>query len=379
MYDSMNPPRNNVQPAAVLRSFRVDPDLLPTLPEEASVLVRQGYLSAVPGRVVRVRIEGDAAWLGVRSAEGLDWSRELSLAEAEELLELACDRPVLRKRRWVLVAGGARPEVDTSTNPTAKEASWYLDRWEDDNEGLVLAVAVTVAGQDIELPEWAGTEVSEDPRFSPLTLMHRPYRAWHPAARQAEVTMPPRRVLSPRFEDALVWANRLHADQKRKGSLIPYVSHLMSVAGLVFEAGGDEEQAIAALLHDAVEDQGGPGTLTEIRRRFGERVARIVDACTDSDEEPKPPWRARKEAYVASIAHKPAEACLVSCADKLHNARAILADHRRVGEAVWDRFTGGKEGSLWYYRALVTEFRRAGVEEVLVGQLDAVVGELERG
>lgn len=183
--------------------------------------------------------------------------------------------------------------------------------------------------------------------------------------------------LGHRFEDALVWASRLHGDQVRKGTRIPYVAHLLAVASLVLEHGGDEDQAIAALLHDAVEDQGGPQTREEIRRRFGEAVAAIVDGCTDTDETPKPPWRARKEAYLAHLGAASPSVRLVSAADKLHNARSVLADYRARGEEVWGRFQGGRDGTLWYYRALAGAFREAGTNP-LVEELGRVVDELER-
>ena len=184
--------------------------------------------------------------------------------------------------------------------------------------------------------------------------------------------------LSNRFEEALVMATRLHGLQRRKGTDVPYVAHLLGVASLVLEGGGDEDQAIAALLHDAVEDQGGRRTLEEIRRRFGDRVAGIVEGCTDSDTVPKPPWRERKERYVDHIRHAPAEVRLVSAADKLHNARAILADLHRHGDAVWQRFTADRAGVLWYYRSLVTAFRETDTG-YLADELDRVVTELERG
>jgi GTP pyrophosphokinase len=183
--------------------------------------------------------------------------------------------------------------------------------------------------------------------------------------------------LSSRFEEALVFAVRLHAGQTRKGSGIPYTAHLLSVAALVLEYGGDEEMAIAALLHDAVEDQGGAATREAIRTRFGDRVTAIVDGCTDADSQPKPPWQARKEAYLAHLPTAPAEVRLVSAADKLHNARAVLADYRQEGENLWARFRGGKEGTLWYYRALVTAYRAAG-SNPLVEELDRTVTALER-
>lgn len=158
--------------------------------------------------------------------------------------------------------------------------------------------------------------------------------------------------LGPRFSGAASFAVELHGEQVRKGSGIPYASHLLTVAALVIENGGDEDETIAALLHDAVEDQGGKPMLERIRARYGGKVAHIVKACTDADETPKPPWRKRKERYISSLKCKDEPALLVSLADKVHNARAILADYREVGEALWDRFRGKRNGTLWYYRAL---------------------------
>ena len=162
--------------------------------------------------------------------------------------------------------------------------------------------------------------------------------------------------LTERFDDALAYASRIHRAQRRKGADIPYVSHLLGVAAIAIENGATEDQAIAALLHDAVEDQGGAARLEDIRNRYGEEVSRIVDDCTDSDTEPKPPWRARKEAYLASLSHKPAASLEVSIADKTHNASAIVADLHIHGGEVWSRFTGGKDGSFWYYRELAKIF-----------------------
>lgn len=170
------------------------------------------------------------------------------------------------------------------------------------------------------------------------------------------MTTTPKNHLTERFDEALVYASCIHRDQRRKGADIPYVSHLLGVAAIAIENGATEDQAIAALLHDAVEDQGGAERLQDIRSRFGEQVARIVADCTDSDTEPKPPWRARKEAYLASLSHKPAASLEVSIADKTHNAGAIVADLYVHGERVWTRFTGGKDGSLWYYRELSDAF-----------------------
>jgi (p)ppGpp synthase/HD superfamily hydrolase len=172
------------------------------------------------------------------------------------------------------------------------------------------------------------------------------------------------------------FAFRLHAGQLRKGTKIPYVAHLLSVASIALQHGADEEEAIAALLHDAVEDQGGPKTREEIRQRFGGRVVAIVDACTDSDVTPKPPWKQRKQAYIAHVRTAPASVRLISASDKLDNARAILADYRSIGESLWKRFHGGREGTLWYYRSLVETFRAAG-SNALVEELDRVVTEIE--
>jgi len=164
--------------------------------------------------------------------------------------------------------------------------------------------------------------------------------------------------LGPRFLRAFYFAAHKHAGQTRKASTIPYLSHLMGVASLVLEAGGDEDLAIAALLHDVVEDCGGAPMLKEVRRRFGKRVAEIVDGCTDAYETPKPPWRERKEYYLGRLKKENADTRLVSAADKLNNIHSILADYRIVGESVWSRFNGGRDGTLWYYRTLRDEFLR---------------------
>jgi GTP pyrophosphokinase len=185
-----------------------------------------------------------------------------------------------------------------------------------------------------------------------------------------------KRLLSSRFDQALTYAARLHGRQSRKGTGRPSIGHLLSVTSIVIEYGGDEEMAIAALLHDAVEDQGGMPRLREIRRKFGKRVAHIVDGCTDSYTEPKPPWLERKRAYVARVGVESEDVRLVSAADKLSNTREVLHDLRVDGESVFQRFKGGKEGTLWYYRALVRAFRKAG-SNALIEELDRVVTALE--
>jgi (p)ppGpp synthase/HD superfamily hydrolase len=158
--------------------------------------------------------------------------------------------------------------------------------------------------------------------------------------------------LSQTFDDALIFAAGLHRNQTRKGTNIPYIAHLLSVSSRVLVAGGSETQAIGGLLHDAAEDQGGEPTLNEVRKRFGEPVAQIVYDCTDSWILPKPDWRPRKEAYIASLPRKAKESLLVSLADKVDNAEAILQDYRIIGDGIWDRFTGKEDGTIWYYREL---------------------------
>ncbi len=183
--------------------------------------------------------------------------------------------------------------------------------------------------------------------------------------------------LTDRFDEALVYANHLHAKQVRKRSQVPYFAHLLGVTSLVLEDGGGEDEAIAALLHDAVEDQGGLDTLEDIRQRYGTGVAEIVDAVTDAYTDPKPPWRARKEKYIASIRTASPQALRVSLADKVYNARATLRDIRREGETGWERFNGGKEGTLWYYRQLIKEFGKHGSRDLLQ-ELVRIVDQLEK-
>ncbi|MBB5456760.1 HD domain-containing protein [Paraburkholderia sp. Cpub6] len=166
-------------------------------------------------------------------------------------------------------------------------------------------------------------------------------------------------MLTEKFVRATELALRLHAAQRRKGTQIPYTSHLLGVASLVLENGGDEEQAIAGLLHDAIEDV-GPEVAPTIRELFGERVLRIVKGCTDGVPDAsgqKPDWRTRKVAYLAHLEQAEADVLLVSASDKLYNARAIVMDLRTVGRAVFERFTAGEAGTLWYYRELARIFQ----------------------
>src|SRR6266702_3589084 len=167
-----------------------------------------------------------------------------------------------------------------------------------------------------------------------------------------------RNKLSRRFDEALRFASKKHGGQTRKGTDVPYIAHLMGVTSLVLEGGGDEDMAIAALLHDVVEDCGGMPRLREVRRMFGARVAKIVEGCTDSFSDPKLPWIIRKQEYLQRLKHEDDETRLVSGSDKLHNVRTVITDYRQDGEAIWKRFSGGRDGTLWYYRALSDEFQR---------------------
>lgn len=177
---------------------------------------------------------------------------------------------------------------------------------------------------------------------------------------------------SERIVDALALTHALHRDQRRKGSDTPYLTHLLSVAALVGEFGGDEDQFIAALLHDAVEDQGGLEVLEQIRERFGARVADYVWVCTDAHENPKPPWKTRKENHIAEVTDACPEIKLIVAADKLHNARSIRTDLRQHGESVWQRFKGGREGSLWYYREMLAALGRNWEHPILDELRDAL-------
>jgi Guanosine polyphosphate pyrophosphohydrolases/synthetases len=182
--------------------------------------------------------------------------------------------------------------------------------------------------------------------------------------------------LSNRFEQALVYATQVHANQVRKGGDIPYVSHLLSVAALVLEDGGDEDEAIAALLHDAIEDRGSAAIREAILVRFGEGVVSIVDGCTESCTIPKPPWRDRKLRYIEQMRHASPSVLRVSMADKLHNARSIFAERDREGDAVWGKFKGGKAGTLWFYRSLLEIYQQGGCS-FLVSEIERIVDRLE--
>jgi GTP pyrophosphokinase len=183
--------------------------------------------------------------------------------------------------------------------------------------------------------------------------------------------------LGTRLQKAFRYAAEKHAGQTRKQSATPYLSHLMAVTSLVLEGGGDEDVAIAALLHDVVEDCGGTPRLREVRKMFGARVAKIVEGCTDSFSDPKLPWIVRKKEYLKRLKHEDSETRLVSASDKLHNVRTVIADYRQDGESIWKRFSGKREGTLWYYRALNDEFQRRKSNRI-TRELAIAVRELEK-
>ena len=188
-------------------------------------------------------------------------------------------------------------------------------------------------------------------------------------------------TLTDKLDRAFTYAREHHANDIRKGTAIPYLSHLLGVCSLVLDMEGSEDEAIAALLHDVIEDGGGVEAEITIRNHFGDSVARIVRACSDTDEQPKPPWRQRKEAYIAAISTKQPDELRVSLADKVHNARAILLDYRTHGDALWTRFSAGRDEQLWYYGALASGFeaRREDLGEAAgpaVDELRRVVEEI---
>ena len=186
-------------------------------------------------------------------------------------------------------------------------------------------------------------------------------------------------LLSPRYAEAMSYAMTLHNTQTRKGSTIPYVAHLQAVAALVLEMGGTEDEAIAAWLHDGPEDQGGRETLAEIRRRFGDAVADIVEGCSDAFTQPKPPYQQRKQAYIDHLATDASKSImLVSSCDKLHNARSLLSDYRDVGEELWKRFTGTRAQTLWYYNSLVEAYAKRGYDTPVTRELGRTVATLEK-
>jgi len=184
-------------------------------------------------------------------------------------------------------------------------------------------------------------------------------------------------TLTARFDDAFEFAHKIHGTQVRKGNSSPYIGHLMGVASIVLDDGGSEDEAIGGLLHDAAEDHGGRQRLEDIRTRFGDAVARIVEDCTDSWETPKRPWADRKREYIEHARALPSASLRVAAADKVHNAYAILRDLRNVGDEVWSRFNAPADDVIAYYEGLVRAMRESGGGR-LVEELDRIVKGIQR-
>jgi (p)ppGpp synthase/HD superfamily hydrolase len=182
--------------------------------------------------------------------------------------------------------------------------------------------------------------------------------------------------LSSKFDRALRYASRLHRGKLRKKTRIPDIGHILGVTAIALEYGADETEVIGALLHDAVEDAGGAKRLRDIEKKFGQAVAKIVDGCTDSYAEPKLPWLERKRLYVAHVRSAPVSTKLVSASDKLQNVRSLLRNYREEGDRLWHRYSSGKQGALWYYRALVNGFSGKRIAP-LVQEIERVLTELE--
>lgn len=187
--------------------------------------------------------------------------------------------------------------------------------------------------------------------------------------------------LSSRFADAMAFAFEVHRGQTKKGTSVPYISHLLEVTATVLTYGGNEDEAIAALLHDSVEDHSDAVSFTTLAERFGNRVAAIVESCSDTSVSPKPPWKPRKERYIEHLRNAEESVLIVSAADKLSNARAVIKDFREHGDKVWERFNAGKQEQLWYYRAVTaTLMGRVGATRIrpLIEELERAVRKLER-
>jgi hypothetical protein len=290
------------------------------------------------------------------------------------------DTPVVEILHPALEALGSSCLTREVSKPDALHASGHDQAPPNEHEPLIIAGLGVPRRREHPQPESRRSNMRVGDDISPMEL------------RVIDLTpligQQQSRVLSPRFTEALAVAAELHAAQRRKGSGVPYVSHVMAVTAIAFEYAATEDQAIAALLHDAIEDAppaiGAAGVRQLILERFGADVLGIVEDCTDADSHPKPPWRPRKQAYISHVAAAVPGALLVSAADKLHNVRTILDDFRREGDLVWRRFSpdAGKSGTIGYYRGLVTAFRaRAGDGTLsflrLVNDLDAQVSALE--
>jgi HD domain len=278
-----------------------------------------------------------------------------------------------RERDWVKWITREHVGEDESWQGTELH-DWHLVSLHDAGEHVLAGVDAEVTATLDGRPERSVTAT-----LSLLVALAETDGNWE--AKFCEPQAP--RRLTERFDAAFAYASVHHAFDARKGTQIPYVAHLLAVASLTVEMqSGSEDEAIAALLHDVVEDGGGMRAAAEIARRFGPDVVRIVLANSDTTVEPKPSWPQRKKRYIAAIEHKAPDELRVSLADKLHNARAILLDYRAHKEALWGRFNASRDATRWYYRELAAAFERrkddlgAGAGPV-VEELTRTVGELE--
>jgi hypothetical protein len=372
-------------PAAVAAALATDDDLgalelLLALPEHEVPLPGGARASqtdlfvlarTTAGELVSIAIEGkaeepfgDATVAGWRSTDSP--GRAERLAHLLDILQLPDDAR-LRSIRYQLLHRTASAIIE-ARRFGARHAVMLVQSFSPDHRWLGDFEAFAALFD-------AGTQTAGRDRVVPVAdlgdvILHL---GWASDTPRALASAP---KLGPRFDRAFALTRDLHATQRRKDTETPYISHLMAVASLVLDDGGDEDEAIAALLHDAVEDQGGRQTLGLIRGQFGTRVADIVLACSDTDVTPKPPWRARKEAYIAHLRDPelPAGTLRVSLADKLHNARAILFD-LRAGHDVYARFNAGRTDQLWYYGELAATFAELS-DSPMVGELQRVVDEL---
>ena len=190
------------------------------------------------------------------------------------------------------------------------------------------------------------------------------------------------KLLGERFGRALQQTHQLFGGDRRKGGDIPYIAHLLWVCSLVLYDGGDEEEAVAALLHDTLEDKPNLMTREDLLEAYGSRVLSIIDVSTDTPRDylggVKPPWQQRKLSFLESVEKCSPDLLRVAVADKVDNARSILGDYAQFGEQLWDRFNAGKKDIQWYYRASVDVFRRASFKSTLLDMLDELVGQIEK-
>jgi CYTH domain-containing protein len=305
---------------------------------------RQGYLSTVKERTVRVRLEGDRGFLTVKGistgAVRKEYEYEIPVQEAGELLGL-CEQPLIEKTRCRIEHKGL---------------TWEVDEFEGKNRGLVLAeIELDSEDQEIELPCWIGREVTDDPRYFNANLVKNPFNTWNNEQSGSRLIF-----------KAIVFAAEAHYGQYRKGSLIPYLIHPLEVGNILIEHGCIPDVVAAGILHDTVEDTSA--CLESINSCFGGHVAELVQGVSEPDKSDT--WENRKSHTIDYLKCAPLEILYIACADKLHNARSILKDYKELGDAVWTRFSRAREDQEWYYTSLAEIFTGRG-ESVSFNKLAA--------